>query len=97
MLQTSEAERIGVNQVARVLPSGNDSGSDQRKQAIQSTSKTFQDGNIDVQCDAKVLKGESKPLMPSSFKKHGMSFASSIQDPTSLRFGREHKAGRQLL
>lgn len=28
-IQTSEAERIGVNQVARVLPSGNDSGSDQ--------------------------------------------------------------------
>jgi hypothetical protein len=29
-VQTSEAERIGVNQVARVLPSGNDSGSEQR-------------------------------------------------------------------
>jgi len=29
VIQTSEAERIGVNQVARVLPSGNDSGSEQ--------------------------------------------------------------------
>ncbi len=28
--QTSEAERIGVNQVAKILPSGKASGSDQR-------------------------------------------------------------------
>jgi hypothetical protein len=30
VLQTSEAERIGVNQVAKILPSGKSSGSDQR-------------------------------------------------------------------
>lgn len=29
-MQTSEAERIGVNQVAKILPSGKSSGSDQR-------------------------------------------------------------------
>ncbi len=29
-MQTSEAERIGINQVAKVLPSGNDKGTDQR-------------------------------------------------------------------
>ena len=30
-MQTSEAERIGVNQVAKILPSGKSSGSDQRE------------------------------------------------------------------
>jgi len=29
--QTSEAERIGVNQVAKILPSGKCTGSDQRE------------------------------------------------------------------
>jgi hypothetical protein len=33
-LQTSEAERIGINQVAKVLPSGNDKGTDQRAPAL---------------------------------------------------------------
>ena len=28
--QTSEAERIGINQIAKVLPRGNDKASDQR-------------------------------------------------------------------
>ena len=32
-MQTSEAERIGVNQVAKILPSGKSSGSDQRAPA----------------------------------------------------------------
>ena len=35
-IQTSEAERIGVNQVARVLPAGNDSGSDQCEPSLTS-------------------------------------------------------------
>ena len=30
-MQTSEAERIGINQIAKVLPRGNDKSSDQRE------------------------------------------------------------------
>ncbi len=38
-LQTSEAERIGINQVAKVLPPGNDKGTDQRTCCIQDASR----------------------------------------------------------
>ena len=35
-VQTSEAERIGINQIAKVLPRGSDKSSDQRELRLQS-------------------------------------------------------------
>ena len=34
-VQTSEAERIGINQIAKVLPRGSDKNSDQRELQLQ--------------------------------------------------------------
>lgn len=39
-MQTSEAERIGVNQVAKVHATGNPTGTDQRKHMIHQTFAT---------------------------------------------------------